>query len=119
MAAVVEQIRTFTEQIDDEDALTAMRASVETADRVVFLGFGFHRQNVQLIAASVQENAEIYGTALNVSKADQGVIETELREALGLGWEPGNMHRVTLAELTCADFFHEYWRTMTAEAPET
>lgn len=119
LARVVQEIRTFTEQVEESDAVEAMRQSVRVADRIVFLGFGFHRQNVALIASEIKPHTEIFGTCLKVSKADQDVITSELRTAFEFDWTGvRDLKRVTLAELTCNQFFLEYWRTMTAQTPE-
>ena len=114
VASVSKELRTFTEQVHDDGALEAIRRAVSTADRVVFLGFGFHRQNVQLIAASVQSHAEILGTAKAISGSDRSVIQDELWKALELRglYE---VSRIELADMTCNEFFKEYWRTLTAE----
>src|SRR5439155_8041922 len=39
------RILTFTEQIQDSSLLSQITAALEAAERIVFLGFGFHRQN--------------------------------------------------------------------------
>lgn len=44
------QIRTFGEQLEEGDELRAMRTALTEATNVVFLGFGFHRQNMRLLA---------------------------------------------------------------------
>ena len=51
-AAVVEaanSIRTFTEQFSDDQLSTRLRAALYEAKLVIFLGFGFHPQNMQLL----------------------------------------------------------------------
>ncbi|WP_404414167.1 hypothetical protein [Brevundimonas vesicularis] len=119
LVEVVDQIRTFTEQIEEGEALDAMRAAIASADRIVFLGFAFHRQNVRLIATDIQDHTEILATAQGISKSDRGVIEDELADAFGFGHEIGRMGRIDLAADTkCNELFRNYWRTLTAAPPE-
>lgn len=114
LADVAQQVRTFTERVEEGDELAAMRATMASADRVVFLGFAFHRQNVELLAQKMQDHSEIVATAYQISKSDKSVIEDELGKAFEHEFV---MHdtRIQLADMTCAQFFKEYWRTLTAE----
>lgn len=114
LAEVSHQLRTFTERVEERDELKTMKASIAKADRIIFLGFAFHRQNVQLLAQKVLPHTEIVATALKISKSDKLVIEDELAKAFefhGLG----HRGRIELADATCNNFFNEYWRTLTAE----
>jgi hypothetical protein len=115
-AEAATQIRTFTEQVEEGEALELMRASLSNAERIIFLGFAFHRQNVELIAAKTPDNAEIVATAFEVSKSDREVIEVELIIAFEFDGIASH-ERVKLADLPCAKFFQEYWRTLTADGP--
>ncbi|MEH6717184.1 hypothetical protein [Parasphingorhabdus flavimaris] len=114
LADVAQQVRTFTERVEEGEALAAMRATIAGADRVVFLGFAFHRQNVELLAQKMQSHSELVATAYQISKSDKSVIEDELGKAFEHEFV---MHdtRIQLADMTCAQFFREYWRTLTAE----
>jgi hypothetical protein len=114
LAEVAQQLRTFTERVEERAELKAMKASIAKADRIIFLGFAFHRQNVQLLAQKVQPHTEIVATALKISKSDKSVIEDELAKAFEFdGFD--HRGRIELADATCNNFFNEYWRTLTAE----
>ena len=91
-----------------------MRATLAGADRVVFLGFAFHRQNVDLLAQKTQDHTELIATAYQISKSDKSVIEVELGKAFEHEFVMQDT-RIQLANMTCAQFFKEYWRTLTAE----
>ncbi|MCF8710371.1 hypothetical protein [Rhizorhapis sp. SPR117] len=114
LADVAQQVRTFTERVEEGDELAAMRATIAGGDRVIFLGFAFHRQNVELLAQKMQDHSELVATAYEISKSDKSVIEDELGKAFEHEFM---MHdtRIQLADMTCAQFFKEYWRTLTAE----
>lgn len=46
LAAIANSIRTFTEQVSHPDILTATNKALTSAALVIFLGFGFHQQNL-------------------------------------------------------------------------
>ena len=114
LAEVSQQIRTFTERVEEGTELEAIRSSVSKADRIIFLGFAFHRQNIELLAKKVLGHTEIVATALGISKSDKSVIEDELEKAFAFDGIL-NDHRIVLTETTCDQFFRDYWRTLTAE----
>jgi len=115
-AEAASQIRTFTEQVEEGDALIRIRAAASSAERIVFLGFAFHRQNVELIAAQAPSNSEILATAFEVSKSDRDVIADELVSAFEFDEKLAHQ-RVKIADLKCGQFFQEFWRTPTADPP--
>jgi hypothetical protein len=114
LADVAQQVRTFTERVEEGDELAAMRATMAGADRVVFLGFAFHRQNVELLAQKMQDHSELVATAYQISNSDKSVIEDELGKAFEHEFAMQDT-RIQLADMTCSQFFKEYWRTLTAE----
>jgi hypothetical protein len=106
-------LRTFTEQIEDGEELTAMRQSLSEADRVVFLGFGYHRQNMALLSERVEGSAShVYGTAMGLSEADKSVVTAQL----GPFFRPSlrNLKDPVLPSLGCVQFINEYFRALTA-----
>src|SRR5262249_32598651 len=48
VTAAVNNLRTFTEQISEETLLPSIDAVLDAAHLVIFLGFGFHQQNMKL-----------------------------------------------------------------------
>jgi hypothetical protein len=113
LSAVAQQVRTFTERVEEGEELAAMRATIAKADRVVFLGFAFHRQNVALLSSEIQSHTEIVATSFQISKSDKLVICKELNDAFGQALNLKDIP-IELADMTCAQFFKEYWRTLTA-----
>ena len=49
---LAEEIKTFNEQIEDQVILQKIRGTINTAARIVFLGFHYHKQNMDLMAVS-------------------------------------------------------------------
>jgi len=114
LADVAQQVRTFTERLEEGGELAAMRTTIANADRIVFLGFAFHRQNVELLSHKIPSHSEIVATAYKISASDKEVIGNELGKAFGHEFMPHD-NRIKLADMTCAQFFKEYWRTLTAD----
>lgn len=109
LLAISNQIKTFTEQIDEDDYLQSIRNSVEDAETIVFLGFGFHQQNLSLIAPK-QPTAvrRIFGTAFGMSASDAATVSSDL-----VTWAAKPSDEVDIkisTKLTCADLFREHWR---------
>lgn len=99
-----------TVQMEDMATLTAMRTALQHAERVVFLGFAYHRPNLQLLAPQSPMNGRsVYGTVKNISKPDQQVVRGEVANMLGLSTE-----YVSLLDKTCSELFDENWRSLTA-----
>ena len=117
LAQVAPQIRTFTERLEDDAELGAMREAVSSAERIVFLGFAFHRQNVELISSNVSGIAEFVATAYQISESDKSVIGAELAKAFEVHG-PLPQQRIELADMECREFFKQYWRTLTAGPDE-
>ncbi|MDL1968036.1 MAG: hypothetical protein LWW97_05675 [Deltaproteobacteria bacterium] len=80
------KIKTFTEGTNPESSkIVAIRDHVSTANRIVFLGFAFHKLNMQLIKPSDLSStnaAEIkcYATTFGISKSDKEVINEQIND---------------------------------------
>ena len=118
--AAAEMILTFTEQVNDKSLLNEIRNAMHAAERVVFLGFGFHRQNLKILECAARPNVEVLATSFGVSKSDSESIETDVEASFRLNdYHVHHSHRYArLFPLTCADFMREVWRTLTSEARE-
>ena len=111
-----DKILTFTEQVQDSALLEDIKDALETAERVIFLGFGFHRQNLEVLACSALPHVEVLATSFGVSKSDSASIQTDVENCLGLSnFTILNHQYVRLFPLKCADFMSEVWRTLTAD----
>lgn len=116
LLALSQSLRTYTEQLEEGDVLAAIRNEVRRADAIVFLGFGFHRQNMDLITPPRRQGQKtsqtrVYGTAKNVSKADCQVIENQVRAVLRSANKEGAFE--IRNDLGCAGLFDDYWRSFT------
>ena len=111
---LAEHIKTFTEGTDpDASEIAAIRNHVIQADRLVFLGFAYHRQNLELLrrTGDSQEDQNIgtkcFGTAVGISDVDLGTIVQEVADYCGASLSP-NQER----NLTCCDLFGTYRRAL-------
>ncbi|QOG21735.1 hypothetical protein [Bradyrhizobium sp. SEMIA] len=73
-------IKTYTEQIEEQEVLYKMRAAVQEAECVVFLGFAYHKQNMALLEPPGHERKrkQVYGTAYGMSDSDVSEVADEL-----------------------------------------
>ncbi len=109
---IASQIKTFTEQVEDEAARDALRAQVQQADTLVFLGFAFHQLNMELITPETKSECQrTFGTAFGISEADIDVIQFDIHKMLNRQWGSGLQIHLN-NKLTCAELFPNYWRSL-------
>jgi hypothetical protein len=107
-----EEIRTFNEQLEDKGELGSIREQVGNAHRIVFLGFHFHHQNMELLKASGPGRGGIvnsYATALDRSQADKDLIDGQLRQMLSDRGGSWNVH--VERDRDCKGLFKDYSAT--------
>ncbi len=112
LAALSEEIRTYTEQIQDQDFLDRLRTEVATAETLVFLGFGFLRQNMQLLKPTEFKRKRIFATAFGISDFDIDELRTEVASLCVhpdqiSSWLPYQTMEIR-NDKTCAELFREY-----------
>lgn len=106
------QIKTFTEGTDqDSSEISGIRHSVATSDNLLFLGFAFHKLNMQLISPKEtkfrdQDNRRNFATAFGLSKSDSNAIRTEISTMRGCRPEQTEIRN----DLKCHAIFSEYTR---------
>ena len=109
------QIKTFTEGTDElSSSIHAIRENIATASRLVFLGFAFHRMNLDLLFSTLQSDFTrtnrrmIFATALGISESDINFICSELSKK---GHLPTGQITIR-GGLSCNDLFFEYRRNL-------
>lgn len=82
-----------------------MRLLVSNAARIVFLGFGFHKQNMELLAPKkLDANKHVFATAFEAPTGEG----RRIRDALGARF---NFYgQSTVEDDTCDDFASSYVR---------
>jgi len=98
-------IKTFTERVEEGHELTAMRKQIQAADTIVFLGFGFHTQNLELLTP--KEHAQVkrvFATAKGIFDPDIAPIKQQINAMLK-GWQgPISIRN----DINCADLLLQY-----------
>ena len=108
------QIQTFTEGTDPlKSHVGEIRTKLLQARIVLFLGFAYHRQNLEFLRPDKQEHEHKYfvkyfGTAQGISDSDCAQIVDELSALAGA--QSGKI--VLRNDLTCSKLFAEYWRSL-------
>lgn len=97
-------IRTYSEQQEERRELHKIEGVVQNAETVVFLGFGFHKQNIDLLSgpSDASEPQTVFTTAYGVSNSQRRAFEARIRSAV---------HReavIHMDDATCDDFFSRH-----------
>ena len=104
------QIKTFTERVGDQSTVDSMHQLVQTAEKVVFLGFAFHQQNMELIRPDGGTEVKcVFATAKGISDSDLVIVTQQIEVLFN---DPKLRKHTLLKSLTCSGFFDEYWRSL-------
>jgi hypothetical protein len=88
IVGLAKEILTFNEQLSDELTMSTIREEIEKARRIVFLGFHFHRQNMDLLQGTGQQSGHVltvYSTSQGRSGPELMVIRDQIPKSLGNG----------------------------------
>lgn len=105
-------IKTFTESVDPEESdIHALRVQMAQAERLVFLGFAFHKINMELIRPDNSRELgesiiDCYATGHGVSDSDCEVIEEHLKSLFDRDI------KIRIFNDTCASLFGEFKRCL-------
>ena len=84
-----ERLRTFTETIEEEDLLSAIKGGVNVAEQIVFMGFSFLPQNLDLMRAESSSQAQsVYATSYLESGSNVRAATKLIRSMLRGGASP-------------------------------
>ena len=112
--AISKVLKTFTEGTDESSSdIIRIRQLMANSQRVVFLGFAYHRLNMKLLfeaplGLGPTANRKVFGTALKISSKDVEIIEGELAEYLEMTVNDIELRN----DLDCVSLFKEYWRSL-------
>lgn len=114
LLTLADQIKTFTEVTDSGSSeITTIRQKMCDADIILFLGFAFHRINLDLLRPSINsihDSREVayYATAKGISRNDCNIIIDELHNLTGANVKTMEIRN----DLACSELFQEYWRSL-------
>jgi hypothetical protein len=94
--ALAQNVRTFTEQNVPQELHQGIRSAIEAARLVVFLGFGFHQQNMTLLQASGQQWRRVLGTDLGIDLENRDTLKRYIAATVG-----SEVNRVQLLDRYC------------------
>jgi hypothetical protein len=107
------QIKTFTEGTDPQSSdIRQIRKHYLDSSVVLFLGFAYHKLNLSVLQSKrghkQPDQVRYYGTAKGMSKSDCEIVKEELVAMAGARPEFVALRN----DLTCHEFFQEYWRSL-------
>lgn len=106
----IDNISTFTEQIDDENLTKFVANAISQSDIIAFMGFAFHHQNMKLLSkAGNSKFKKVYATALFTSPEDREVFCARIQPAI----YPDSFMPPNLIEVDCGGFVRRLGQTLT------
>lgn len=103
-------IKTYTEGTDPNSSeILDIRSSMSEANKLVFLGFAFHKLNLALLTpSSFNKNryVQCFATTLGISTSDQDVITKQIKDLYS------SFAELKTKERQCGPFFKEFWRSL-------
>lgn len=105
-------IKTFTEGTDPESSeILEIRKYMGAANKLIFLGFAFHKLNMQLISPenikSKKDVTKCLATTYEISDSDKEEIGEQISKLYD-----GKI-TVKMTNSKCCAFFTEFWRNLT------
>ena len=125
LISLAQNIKTFTESVDQEKKSSdRIQYFVERADRIIFLGFAYYDQNLNVLfkyngtlyvldKVPISENITCYGTGHGMFDKDLD----HLRETLRLKCKI--IKDCDISRMTCAQFFRVFWYRLTFKDAQT
>lgn len=108
---IVGGLRTYTETIDDSDDLSSIKRKIADTGKLVFLGFAFHRQNMNLLQPGVPLQASrVYATAPEWPPTEREIAERQIGKFCGEAF--AEIREVHLYDATCDKLIKDYARAI-------
>lgn len=110
-----QRIKTFTEQVTSEEA-RLINDELSATEQLVFLGFGYHRQNLRLLEfGPITHRIKVFGTAYGVSQPNTEVIKNEIKELLRRAEMPRTIEDPIIRnDMDCSQLLQSYQRLLTS-----
>ena len=113
LLSLAERIKTFTEGTDpDSSKIVSIRDRMQNANRLGFLGFAFHKLNMDLLKPNQNPSKKIhspvcFATTLGISESDKKAITRQISELYN-----GARVAPRMADVKCCPFFTEFRRSL-------
>ncbi len=128
------RIKTFTESMDkNSQYIETLRGRMRHAEKLVFLGFGFHELNMQLLSQPRGQSIETlsdfnfpycYASCCGIKESGQRIIKDRIMEL----YDPDRVvdfndeekaEKINMREATCQEFFSHYLLSLGFSSPIT
>ncbi|MAL40612.1 hypothetical protein [Thalassospira sp.] len=108
---IVPNIQTYTESLRDPALLDMAHNDLGQAENVVFLGFAFHKQNMELLNTRMENRPiRVFSSSFGVSSADCKQIQLDLIKQFKR--PPEHVPFFMGNQLKCSEVFLEFGRGM-------
>ena len=110
LATLAGRIKTYTQRVKDKRTMESLHELMQEAERVVFLGFAFHEQNMELITPNhPTKTMKVFATTQGISESDLEHVKQDIAKLLGLQSHPPYLG-IDLGNerLSCTQLFDEY-----------
>jgi len=102
---LAQQIRTTSEQLRDQQMTMAIRTATAGSERLVFLGFGYHPQNIEILFDySLSHEPEVIASAFGLGPGNLALVSKVLKNKVGIE----NDEFLMIKNTKCADIMREY-----------
>lgn len=105
---MADRIRTYSEAKEPETGIDLIKERISKSSSIVFLGFGFHQQNIELLTVDGRKNAAMkcYATTSGLSEPSWNIFKNRVKTMLAISPER-NLNSFSLNG-TCEKFWAEY-----------
>ncbi|HEV8328927.1 MAG TPA: hypothetical protein VGQ08_15735 [Nitrospiraceae bacterium] len=109
LLGLASSIKTFSEVTDESSGdVNSIRSIMETSHKLIFLGFAFHRMNIQLLLPkAISGERRIFATGLGMSRSNTDFISADLASRLSIS--EGD---IQIRDITCSRLIQEYWQNL-------
>lgn len=112
-ANMAPNIITWSETMKEETLPERMKTAIDEAERVVFLGFGFADQNMQLMNTNPADRKvnrpRAYASAIGLHREAEESMKMNIHALHSQGIHPGDLDAIVLQYgATCSEFFEKH-----------
>jgi len=119
------RIKTFSESIDQEkESSNGIQYLIQRADKIIFLGFAYHEQNMNLLfnrsgelyvadGVPMSDNVICYGTGYGIHEKDRLHLEKSIK------MRDKRISEINISNAKCSEFFHEFWYRLSFKQEQT
>ena len=108
------RIRTYSETMEEDAGLSAALERMSAAKKFVFIGFGFHRQNMEILRLRHEyklKNAKCFATTVKIPNTKWEIFQQRLAHVFGI--DQANLF-VERNSVGCGEFWSEFGETIIA-----